>query len=141
MKKLVLQGTVLIIAHLIAVIWHLIVLSHLHPSLTPGRVALFAALINLFPLTALVLLWKGFERPAGILLAVPFILGLVTGGQSHFLSRTAENVFLIPAGEWSIAYQASATLLAVIQILGLWIAYELLRSKRNARTRTDLRTT
>ena len=115
--------------HSLTVVWHLIVLAQLRGSLSTGQVVLFSVLINLLPLTALVMPWQRFARLAGGFLLVPFGLGLTVGGYAHFLSNSPDNVFRMAAGEWTTPYRVSTTLLALLQLWGCWIGWRVLKFK------------
>lgn len=129
MKRIRLIAAGVVIGHSLAVIWHLIVLAQLRGSLTTGQVVLFSVLINLLPLMALVLPWPQFARLTGWFLLVPFGLGLAIGGYAHFLSNSPDNVFRMAAGEWTTPYRVSATLLLLLQLLGCWVGWRVLKSK------------
>jgi len=129
MKRIRLIAAGVVIGHSLAVIWHLIVLAQLRSSLTTGQVVLFSVLINLLPLTALVLPWPQFARLTGWFLLVPFGLGLTIGGYAHFLSNSPDDVFRMAAGEWTTPYRVSATLLLLLQLSGCWIGWRVLKSE------------
>jgi|SRR5579859_4297273 len=118
MKRIPLIGVGIVIGHSLTVVWHLIVLAQLRGSLSTGQVVLFSVLINLLPLTALILPWPRYARLAGWFLLVPFGLGLTMGGYAHFLSNSPDNVFRVAAGEWTTPYRVSATLLLLLQLSG-----------------------
>ncbi|MGB7846191.1 MAG: hypothetical protein WBL63_11285 [Candidatus Acidiferrum sp.] len=56
MKKLYVYGTLVVFAHAAVVFWHLLILARLNSALTREQALLFAALVNLLPAIALILL-------------------------------------------------------------------------------------
>ncbi len=86
-------GTLIVLGHFVAIVWHLLILARLHFELTTGRVVLFTSLVNVVSFTALILLWTRFRKLAGRLLFVFLGVGLAIGGYVHFLSAGPDNVF------------------------------------------------
>jgi hypothetical protein len=128
MRKLYWYATLVVLAHAVVVLWHLELLARLGSALKPEQVPLFAILANLIPLVAVILLWAHFSKVGGwllLFLAVP----LAIGGYSHFLSLGSDNVFRMVPGELTLAFQASAVLLLILEFLGCWVAVQILRNR------------
>ena len=62
MNRLPLYGTVIVLANCGVIVWHLLILARLHSMLSDGQILLIAILVNLIPLTALLLLWTRFRK-------------------------------------------------------------------------------
>jgi hypothetical protein len=126
MRKLYWYATLVVLAHVVVVFWHLELLTWLGSALTPERVPLFAILANLIPKVAVILLWAHFPKVGAwllLFLAVP----LAIGGYSHFLSPGSDNVFRMAPGELTLAFRISAVLLFVLELLSCWVAVQILR--------------
>jgi hypothetical protein len=126
MRKLYWYATLAVLAHAVVVFWHLELLAGLGSALRPEQAPLFASLVNLIPVIAVILLWAHFpKRGAWLLLflAVP----LTIGGYSHFLSPGSDNVFRMAPGALTLAFRVSAVLLFVLELLSCWAAVQILR--------------
>ena len=126
MRKLYWYATLVVLAHVVVVGWHLELLAWLGSALTPERVPPFAILANLIPMVAVILLWAHFPKVGAwllLFLAVP----LAIGGYSHFLSPGSDNVFRMVAGELTFAFRISAMLLFFLEFLCCWITIQILR--------------
>jgi hypothetical protein len=130
MRGFALYGSLLVVAHIGAVAWHLSVISHTHPGMSVQQVALFTAATSVVPVSALVLLWTRFQRLGALLLLFALSVGLGIGGYEHFLSAGSDNVFRMAPGEWTTPFQVSAALLLLLETAGCWIAIRILTSQR-----------
>jgi hypothetical protein len=130
MRRLALCGSAVIVAHIGAVGWHLLVVSHIHPGVTLAKVKLFTGLINVLPIAALITLWTRFSRFAALLMLIALGVGLAIGGYEHFLSAGTDSVFRMAPGVWTKKFRASATLLLMLEIAGCWIAVRILMPVR-----------
>ena len=88
--------------------------------------ALFGALANLVPLTALLFLWANFSQLAAWLVILAFAVPV--GGYQHFAKPGADNVFQMAPGPWTLPYRISAALLVMLEILGIWWSVHTLRN-------------
>jgi hypothetical protein len=126
MRKLYWYATLVVLAHGVVVFWHLELLAKLGTVLRPDQVPLFAELANIVPVVAAILLWAHFPKLGGwllLFLAVP----LAIGGYSHFLSPGSDNVFHMTPGELALAFRISAVLLLILELLGCWLAVQILK--------------
>ena len=124
--KLLVWAAVVVLAHFVIVIWHLILLAKVQPS-TPRFALLLLVVINLLPVAALIVFVKGFRKLAGSMVIVPFVMALVIGGYTHFVSAGTDNVFSMPPGGLRLPFQISAVLLSVLEALGCWLGLQMLR--------------
>ena len=88
---------------------------------TPRIALLLLVVINLIPVTALVVFARGHNGLAGALIVVPFGVALAVGSYTHFLSVATDNMFRMPPDELRLPFQVSAVLLAVLETAGCWI--------------------
>jgi hypothetical protein len=123
--------TTVALVNLPLVAWHLSVLSRMHPGTITGGFVGGIMLLNLFPVLGALALWTTTaNKIAGWLCLIPLGIGLVVGGYSHFLSPGPANVFRTARGPLSGQLQAGALLLLVIDALGCWLAWRLVRPHR-----------
>ncbi len=120
-RKLLLWGTLIVLAHFAIVIWHLVLLMKVQPGM-PTAALLLLVLINLIPAAGLILFVKGFHKTAASMIMAPLGVALVIGFYRHFLSAGTDNVLHMPAGKLTLAFQISAMVLAVLEAAGCWIA-------------------
>jgi hypothetical protein len=121
-KRIAEYATLVVVAHAGAVIWHLILVAKITPGLTEHQVLAATAAINVVPTVALVLLWAHFPRLGGVLLFLPLAVGLLIGGNEHFVTPGPLNVFYMAASPWALPFRVTAVLLLVLEGLGCWIA-------------------
>jgi hypothetical protein len=105
MKSTARYATFVVLAHAGAVFWHLVLVAKITPGLTAGQVLAATAAINLVPTIALVLLWAHFLRLGGFLLFLPLAVGLVIGGNEHFVTPGPLNVFYVAATPWALQFR------------------------------------
>jgi hypothetical protein len=129
MKSTARYATFVVLAHAGAVFWHLVLVAKITPGLTDGQVLTATAAINLVPTVALVLLWGHFLRLGGFLLFLPLSVGLVIGGNEHFVTPGPLNVFYVAATPWALQFRVTAVLLLVLEVLGCWIAIQAFRGE------------
>jgi hypothetical protein len=108
-----------VVGHLIAVIWHLLLVVKVQPGF-PRLVPPLLILVNLVPVAGLVAFAKGFSKLAGSMIVVPLAIGLVAGVNAHFLSLGTDNVFRMPPGDLRLQFQISAVLLVLLEALGCY---------------------
>ena len=116
-RKLLLWSALIVLGHFVAVIWHLLLLVKVQPS-TPRFFPPWLILFNLFPVAGLVVLRKGFRKLAASMIILPLAIALVIGTYAHFLSPGTDNILRMPSGDLRLAFQISATLLALLEALG-----------------------
>jgi hypothetical protein len=123
-RKLLLWGTLIVLAHYAAVIWHVALLVKVQPGF-PRLAILSLLVINLFPIAGLFAFSKGFPKLAGIMIIIPLGIALVIGGYTHFLSAGSDNVWRMAASDLRLPFQISAMLLAVLEAAGCWFGFRI----------------
>lgn len=100
---------------------------------TPAQLIFIVAIIMVAPLVAGLLLWRGKERAGALLLICSMLGSLAFGVYYHFVADTADHVSHVarmsPAG-WAVVFQATALLLALIEALGAWAGWSVLKKVR-----------
>jgi len=122
-------ATFVVLAHAGVVFWHLVLVAKITPGLTDFQVLAATTAINLVPAIALVLLWTHSPRLGGLLLLLPLAVGLVIGGEEHFVTPGPLNVFHMAATPWVLPFQVTAVLLLVLEVFGCWIATQAVRGR------------
>jgi hypothetical protein len=126
-RRLIFWGTSIVVAHYIAIIWHVMLLVRIQPGFPrQGIVALL--LVNLVPVSGVLAFAKGFPRSAAAVVIVPLATGLLIGGYSHFFGSAADNVLRMQPGAMTLAFRSSAVLLLVLEALGCWVAGQMYKS-------------
>jgi len=129
MKRTARYATFVVLAHAAVVFWHLVLVAKITPGLTELQVLAATTAINLVPAIALVLLWAHSPRLGGLLLLLPLAVGLVIGGEEHFVTPGPLNVFHMAPTPWVLPFQVTAVLLLVLEVLGCWIATQAVRGR------------
>ena len=126
-QPLLVWGALLIPAHFAVIIWHLTLLVKVQPDFPRnGIVALI--LINLVTVAGLVAFAKGLPKSGAIMIVIPLGVALFIGTYTHFLSAGSDNVLRMPATGLTLAFQASAALLTVLEALGCWVGVRMFLS-------------
>ena len=98
--------------------------------------AFATVVIVVAPIVAAALIWRGFPRLGGTLLAASFFGAFVFGFVNHYVLESADNIARIPATGWGDAFTLSAHALAATELAGTVSALLLLRaSARKSPTR------
>jgi len=72
------------------------------------------------------LLWKLGDRPSGLIALIFFLAAMSADLYEHFLHASGNNVFMVAAGSWTIAFDVSVVLLLTLEILGCSISTRML---------------
>lgn len=110
-----------VLAHAMAVIWHLSVISNMPPGLPDPQTLVVIITVNLLPVIGVILLFRKTYRFAAILIFVPMAMVFAIGGYEHFLNSGPGSVFGVSDPQWAWQFRASAILLIALELLGCWI--------------------
>jgi cytochrome bd-type quinol oxidase subunit 2 len=127
-----------VVAHAAVLVAHSAAHEILGVEATPAQLVFIVAVIIVAPLVAGLLLWKRKEKAGALLLSCAMIGSLVFGVYYHFVADTTDHVSHVarmsPAG-WSVVFQATAFLLALIEAFGAWAGWSVLKrsSYQNSR--------
>jgi hypothetical protein len=108
-------GTLLVSAHLGALVAHALSHTHLHVMAEGWRLWFIVIVIFVLPVLAAVLLWTAKQGPGLTVLFFSMVGSLVFGIYHHFVLPGPDNVASIGQGSWSGCFVASAVLLAVVE--------------------------
>lgn len=131
-RRLPMLVTAAAAANFALVLWHLFLLPRVYPRGPSFNVSILAAGVGAASLLGVLLLWTRLRRIAGWLLLSLLAVGLVTGGSEHFIMPGPFNVFTVMPGSWTGQFDASAVLLAIVEIAGIWLAFGVVAARSKA---------
>jgi hypothetical protein len=122
MSKIAMAGTLVVLAHTVALAFHSLAHLRLDIFLGPlGNAFIYVVIIAAPPIAA-VLLWTRWRR-AGLWLLLASMFGsLVFGAYNHFVVNSPDHVMNVPPGDWGTIFTASAIALAIVEALGCAVA-------------------
>lgn len=129
MKSWRLFGLLIIAAHCVAAVWHLVLLARIFPTPDNGTTWLPIVFVSAAHLGLSVVWWTVSIRLAGWVLLVLLSTALGAGVYEHFLSPGPNTIFRVPPTNWTAAFRASVFVLLVLEILGCWLGLRSVRSK------------
>lgn len=109
----------LVLVHFAVLVVHGTAHAHLSIGASAWQKAFIAGIIFAAPLIATVLLWTRMRELGVFLLGLSLTGSLVFGVRYHFLTAGPDNVRAPCHSPWSLAFQATAILLAMIEVAGL----------------------
>jgi hypothetical protein len=118
-------AALVIIAHALAFIWHLFVVSKIPPGLPSQQILFVAIAVNATPVIGLIFLLRRDDRLAAVLIFLPMAFVFAIGAREHFLNFGPSSVFGASDPEWAWSFRASAILLIILEILGCWVGVRL----------------
>lgn len=97
----------------------------------PGNSFIYIVIVAA-PLIAMILLWTRLQH-FGIWLLFGAMAGsLLFGAYNHFIAITSDHVSHLPPGDSQTLFRVTAVLMAGIELLGGWMAWQALRQRRRA---------
>ena len=121
-KKIAIAGTLVILAHTVALVFHSLAHIRLEIFLGPLGNAFIYVVIVAAPPLALALLWTRWQR-AGVWLLLASMFGsLAFGAYNHFMVDSPDHVMNVPHGDWGNIFTVSAIMLAVVEAIGCVVA-------------------
>ena len=85
-------------------------------------------IISIAPVVALIMIWTRYPNAGLWLMLLSMFGSFVFGCYHHFIELGTDNVSLIPAGDWRLAFQITAVLLAFIEAAGCILSIFALRT-------------
>ena len=115
-------GMLTVLVHAIVTTPHSIAHTNLYIAMDPWQNVYIFLVILIAPIVAAVLIWK--RLPSGfVLLTVSMTGSFVFGVYYHFVAIGSDNVFTLPASSWSLIFQLTAWLLAIIELAGAVVGF------------------
>jgi hypothetical protein len=122
-------GTLIVLAHLAALLGHASGHAHLGIGMNSWRSAFIAIVIFAGPLLAMILLWTPAQRAGVFLLGIAMAGAFVFGLYYHFAVAGADNALALSPKDWSTEFLVTAVLLAEIEGAGSAWCFWVLRSR------------
>ena len=116
-KSLAWLGIAVVLLHLLVVVPHGIAHSTLHIEMNSWQNVYILVVINLLPLLAAVLIWMR-PRAGYLLLLISMTGSSLFGVYYHVIAQGTDNVASLPEHPWAHTFQATAVLLAIIELGG-----------------------
>ena len=120
-----------VVAHWIVAVCHLFLAAKVLSDPNNNASWLGISLITLGHLVVSMGLWRLSDKLAGLASLVFFLAALSADLYEHFLHASANNVFMVAAGDWTPLFNVSVFILLAFEILGFLLGIRLLRSKSN----------
>jgi hypothetical protein len=133
MKKLRIYSLLIIAAHWVVGVWHLLLVAKILPAPENNVSWIAISLFTLLHCGVAVACWKLSDRLSGLILCVFLVVALGSGIYEHFLAPGLNNIFRVPPSDWTAAFRASVFLLVVVEILGCWFGIRLSRGNRETK--------
>ncbi len=112
-------------AHWIVAVGHLFLAAKVLPA--PNDVSWLAiTLITFGHLAVSIALWKLSDKLAGLVSLIFFLAAFSADLYEHFLHASANNVFMVAAGDWTARFDASVFVLLALEVVGCLLGILLL---------------
>lgn len=115
-------GISLVILHAVVVTPHSIAHSLLHIDMNTWQNVYIMLVILLAPFVSLLLLWKRW-LPGFLVLALSMTGSFFFGMYYHFVASGPDNVTWVHTPPWSVTFQATAVLLAIVELAGALVGF------------------
>jgi hypothetical protein len=133
MRKHAAAAIVIILLHLLVATVHGVAHSKLQINLSLTQKLFVLVVITIAPLVAMVLLLLRAFAAGAALLVFSMSGALVFGVLYHFIFITSDHVMHVPRMTWSLPFQITAAMLAIIEAAGVLIGASTLFSIENAK--------
>jgi hypothetical protein len=120
----------IIIAHAAVAFLHAAAHQVLDIRVSTAQLIFILTVIMLSPLVAGLLLWKRLMMAGGMLLAAAMLGSLLFGVYNHFMALSPDHVSHVgglPQKSWPFIFQATASLLALIEMAGSWVGFRTMK--------------
>ena len=122
-------GIAIVVLHLIVGVVHSVAHSELQIYMATWQNAYILFVIFVLPLVSGFLLWRR-SRLAFLLLFISMFGSLLFGGYYHFLAPGPDNVSQLSHHAWTLPFQLSAVVLALLEAVGVIIGIAGLKRTR-----------
>ncbi len=126
--------TLLIVAaHWMVAVGHLFLAAKVLAAPNNNVSWLAVTLITFGHLAVSIGLWKLSDKPSGLVSLIFFLAAMSADLYEHFLHASANNVFMVASGDWTVGFDASVFALLALEIVGCLLGVLLLggRTRNN----------
>ena len=127
MTKLKTLALLVVVAHWIVAMWHLVLAASVLPAPNNNVSWLAVVLLTLLHGGVSLALWKLSDKFIGLVSLIFFLAALSADLYEHFLHASGNNVFMVASGDWTAWFNASVLILLALEILGCSIGVLSLR--------------
>ena len=110
-------GITLVIVHAIVATPHSVAHTNLYITMEGWQNIYIFIVILVAPIVAAIMLWKRHSA-AFIVLAISMAGSFLFGVYYHFVAIGSDNLFTLPNGPWTLTFQLTAWLLALVELVG-----------------------
>jgi hypothetical protein len=134
LRKLRTLALLVVVAHWMIAIVHLFLAARVLPP--PGNNVSWLAiiLITFGHLCVSIALWKLRDKPTGWAALIFFLCALGADLYEHFLHASANNVFMVAAGDWVVWFDVSVVGLLSLEIVACSLGILLISGWQTPRT-------
>ena len=115
-----------VVAHWMVAVWHLFLAAKVLPAPNDKVSWLAITLITCGHVVVSIALWTLRDRLAGLVSLIFFLAALSADLYEHFLHASANNVFAVAPGNWTLWFDASVSVLLALEIAGCLLGIQLL---------------
>lgn len=127
----------IVVLHLLVSVIHGAAHNVLAINLSGWQNAYVLSIITILPLVAALLIWR--RRAVGFMLLLLSMFGsLVFGVYYHFIFVSPDNVAFLPHHTWTLPFQLTAWLLAVIEAAGVVIGLRGITRRQPEQLQSDI---
>ncbi len=119
MQKFRIAATVTLAAHAVVAVVHDLAHRDLGIELTAAQTTYINLVIVAAPIVAVILVWTRFRWAGAILFAVAMAGSLLFGLYHHYVLVSPDHVSHLPDGDLQSAFRITASLLALLEALGV----------------------
>ena len=129
LPRYIVGAIIVVIFHLIVATVHGVAHQKLGVNLSFLQKLFVISVISTAPIIAMILLPTRAFRAGAALLVFSMTGSLLFGILYHFVIHSDDHVLHLPTSPWKLPFQITAVLLAVTELLGLWIGALLVSNK------------
>ena len=118
MTRLRTLALLIVVAHWIVAMWHLVLAASVLPAPNNNVSWLAIVLLTLLHGGVSLALWKLSDKFIGLVSLIFFLAALSADLYEHFLHASGNNVFMVAPGDWTAWFNASVFMLLALEILG-----------------------
>ena len=127
-----------IVAHWLDAVVHLFLAAKVLPPPSDHVSWLAVTLITSGHLVVAIVLWTLSDKISGFVSLIFFLAAMGADLYEHFLHASANNVFMVAAGDWTAGFDVSVAVLLALEILGCALGIALLAGKTPTKNQPEV---
>jgi len=137
MTKLRMFAVLVIVAHWLDAVVHLFLAAKVLAPPSDHVSWLAVTLITSGHLVVAIVLWTLSDKISGFVSLIFFLAAMGADLYEHFLHASANNVFMVAAGDWTAGFDVSVVVLLALEILGCVLGTVLLGGKTTTKNQPE----